>query len=57
MGKLAHHHHDEDSYIDMVREEIRNQEELLTNDRQINPTQNDHAWDSDFLKEEFDNRK
>ena len=57
MSKLALHRHDEDAYIDTTREEIRNQEELLTNDRQINPTQNDHAWDSDFIREEFDNRK
>ncbi len=56
MQKLALHHHDKETYIDNFREEIQNQEELLTSDREINPTQNDHAWDSEILREEFDHR-
>ena len=48
--KLAPHRHDETTYIDTVREQIRIQEQLLTNDMEINPTLNDHAWDSDLLK-------
>jgi len=26
---------------------------LLTNDREVNPTLNDHAWDSDLFVDKF----
>ena len=47
MRKLAPHRHDESAYIFTAREQIQLQEQLLTNDREANPTLNDHAWDSD----------
>ncbi|SEM55235.1 Kef-type potassium/proton antiporter, CPA2 family [Syntrophus gentianae] len=57
MQKLAPHRHDKETYIDNFREEIQNQEELLTSDRESNPTRNDHAWDSESLRKEFDHRR
>jgi len=54
MHKLAPHHHDQDAYIDNVREEIQNEEQLLTSDRELALNTNDHAWDSDFQRDEFD---
>jgi CPA2 family monovalent cation:H+ antiporter-2 len=45
--KLAPHHHDEKSYIFNAREQIMLQEQLLANDREVNPIINDHAWDSE----------
>jgi len=57
MHKLAPHRHDESAYIYNSREEIENQEQLLTNDREINPTLNDHAWDSDFVREDFEDKE
>jgi len=45
--KLAPHHHDEKSYIFNAREQIILQEQLLANDREVNPIINDHAWDSE----------
>jgi CPA2 family monovalent cation:H+ antiporter-2 len=45
--KLAPHHHDEKSYIFNAREQIILQEQLLANDRDVNPIINDHAWDSE----------
>jgi CPA2 family monovalent cation:H+ antiporter-2 len=45
--KLATHHHDEKSYIFNAREQIILQEQLLANDRDVNPIINDHAWDSE----------
>jgi len=47
LKELAKHRHDEQSYISTTREYIRLQEQLLTNDREANPTINDHAWESD----------
>jgi len=47
LEELAKHRHDEQSYITTTREYIRLQEQLLTNDREANPTINDHAWESD----------
>ncbi len=55
--KLAPFHHNESDYIVNVREEIENQERLLTSDRRINPTENDHAWDSDFVRDEYESEK
>ena len=55
MHQLAAHRHDENTYIFNVKEQIRIQEQLLTNDREANPTLNDHAWDSDlFVKPSAD---
>lgn len=48
--KLAPHHHDEKSYIFNAREQIMLQEQLLANDREVNPITNDHAWDSESRK-------
>ena len=47
LSKLAAHRHDQDLYIFNVREQIAIQEELLTNDRGVNPTSHDHAWERD----------
>ncbi len=44
---LAAHRHDQDTYIFNTRQQISIQEELLTKDREFNPTLNDHAWDRD----------
>jgi CPA2 family monovalent cation:H+ antiporter-2 len=55
MRQLAAHRHDEGMYIFNAKEQIRLQEQLLTNDREANPTLNDHAWDSDpFVKPSID---
>ncbi|MBN1547272.1 MAG: cation:proton antiporter [Syntrophaceae bacterium] len=53
LRKLAPHRHDEDTYIYNAREQIQIQEQLLAADREINPTLNDHAWDSERSIEEF----
>jgi len=53
MHKLALHRHDESAYISKSREEIRMQQQLLASDREINPTVNDHAWDSDVFVDRF----
>ncbi len=42
---LAAHRHNQETYIFSTREQISIQEELLTNDREVNPAINDHAWD------------
>ncbi|OPY12945.1 MAG: Glutathione-regulated potassium-efflux system protein KefC [Syntrophus sp. PtaB.Bin001] len=52
--KLAPHRHDESAYIYSARDEIHNQELMLTSDRLSDPTRYDHAWDSDLLREEFE---
>lgn len=49
--KLAHLRHDQKNYISMVREEIAQQELMLLNDLGINPTEGDHAWDSEHMRE------
>jgi CPA2 family monovalent cation:H+ antiporter-2 len=49
--KLAPHRHDEKSYIYNAREQINLQEQLLANDRETNPTINDHAWESELRKD------
>ena len=53
MPQLARHRHDQDTYIFNTREQIQLQEQLLTNDREVNPTLNDHAWDSDLVGNKF----
>ncbi len=57
MRKLAEHRHDQGAYILKVREQIEIQEQLLLNDRELNPTINDHAWDSDMFEEKFSDEK
>jgi monovalent cation:H+ antiporter-2, CPA2 family len=41
---------DQKNYIVRVREQIEEQEQLLQNDLQVNPTTGDHAWDSDHMR-------
>jgi CPA2 family monovalent cation:H+ antiporter-2 len=53
LHQLARHRHDQDTYIFNTREQIQLQEQLLTNDREVNPTLNDHAWDSDLVANKF----
>jgi CPA2 family monovalent cation:H+ antiporter-2 len=45
--KLAQHRHDQKQYIHSTREEIKMQEQLLANDRDVIHNLNDHAWESD----------
>jgi CPA2 family monovalent cation:H+ antiporter-2 len=52
LHKLAPHRHDEKSYIYNAREQITLQEQLLANDRETNPTINDHAWESELRKDQ-----
>jgi CPA2 family monovalent cation:H+ antiporter-2 len=56
LQQLARHRHDQDKYIFNSREQIQLQEELLTNDLEVNPTLNDHAWDSDLFTDKFADR-
>lgn len=49
--KLSKHRYNKKEYIDSVREEIALQEELLNNDLIATPNSNDHAWDSQQLRE------
>ncbi len=49
--KLSHQRHDLNKYIASVREEIEHQEELLKNDLVFTPNDNDHAWDSEHMRE------
>jgi CPA2 family monovalent cation:H+ antiporter-2 len=51
LPKLAAMRHDQKNYISKVREEIAQQEILLINDLNLNPTDGDHAWDSEHLRE------
>ena len=53
MPDLARHRHDQDTYIFNSREQIQLQEQLLKNDRELNPTLNDHAWDSDAMADQY----
>ncbi len=54
LDQLASHRHDQDTYIFNSREQIQLQEQLLTNDREVNPTLHDHAWDSDQMANEYE---
>jgi len=54
LRKLAPHRHDEKSYIFNAREQIRLQEQLLADDRNVNPALNDHAWESDRGREDLE---
>ncbi|HLO79873.1 MAG TPA: NAD-binding protein, partial [Chitinophagaceae bacterium] len=49
--KLSKQRHDIKQYIASVREEIQHQEELLKNDLVFSPNDNDHAWDSQHMRE------
>jgi CPA2 family monovalent cation:H+ antiporter-2 len=49
--KLSKQRHDLKQYIASVREEIQHQEELLKNDLIFSPNDNDHAWDSQHMRE------
>jgi len=51
--KLAKLRYDQSVYIFNAREQIQLQEQMLTNDREENPTLNDHAWDSDLYVDKF----
>jgi CPA2 family monovalent cation:H+ antiporter-2 len=51
LPKLAAMRHDLKNYISTVREEIAEQEALLMNDLNLNPTEGDHAWDSDHMRD------
>jgi len=44
---------DEKVYLSAVREQIALQEQLLQNDRQQVPSDNDHAWDSKAMREKI----
>lgn len=51
LPKLAKQRHDFKTYIASVRAEIEHQEELLKNDFNFSPNDNDHAWDSEQMRE------
>jgi CPA2 family monovalent cation:H+ antiporter-2 len=51
LPKLAAMRHNQKVYISSVREEIAQQELLLINDLNINPTEGDHAWDSEHMRD------
>lgn len=51
LAKLSKHRHDLRQYIASVREEIERQEELLKTDIEIVPNTNDHAWDSQQMRD------
>ena len=57
LRELAKHRHDQSTYIFNAREQIQIQEQMLTRDREVNPNVNDHAWDNDLLKEEYNGGK
>ena len=48
LSNLAAHRHDQADYIFSAREQIAIEEELLANDRAVNPNIHDHAWDRDL---------
>lgn len=51
LQELVEHRHDRKQYISVARRQIKEQEELLNNDLIHKPSLNDHAWDSEKLKE------
>lgn len=51
LKELAAKRGDKADYISSVREKIAEQEELLTRDLLHDPTQGDHAWDSQEMRE------
>ncbi len=52
LRKLAPHRHDEKTYLSNAREQIRIQEQILADDRETNPSLNDHAWESDRFRDD-----
>jgi CPA2 family monovalent cation:H+ antiporter-2 len=50
MTELLATRHDLTTYISTVREQIAQQEALLTSDRQFVPSAGDHAWDSEEMR-------
>jgi CPA2 family monovalent cation:H+ antiporter-2 len=48
---MASHRHDQKQYILKARENFRLQEDLLSLDRSQNLSENDHAWDSEEIRE------
>lgn len=57
MKDLAAQRHNMKEYISGVREKIGMQEELLRRDLQYNPSETDHAWDSEHLRNAVTGKK
>lgn len=57
LSKLAAHRHDANDYIFSVRQQIEMQEQLLQNDLFQNLNSEDHAWDSEYLREQIAGKK
>jgi CPA2 family monovalent cation:H+ antiporter-2 len=57
MHKLYKLRHDTKQYISETKKQIEMQEELLNNDFAQKPTLNDHAWDSDEIKQSIVEQK
>jgi CPA2 family monovalent cation:H+ antiporter-2 len=53
MARLAPLRHDLSKYITSARQEIEQEEALLLADRAIDPTEGEHAWDSEELRKGF----
>jgi monovalent cation:H+ antiporter-2, CPA2 family len=51
LRKLAKHHKDQAQYVSRAKEEIELQELLLSSELKNTPNLNDHAWDSEQLRE------
>jgi CPA2 family monovalent cation:H+ antiporter-2 len=51
LSKLSKMRHDIKQYIASVREEIEHQETLLRSDLNFTPNENDHAWDSEEMRQ------
>ncbi|MEI7726220.1 MAG: NAD-binding protein, partial [Bacteroidota bacterium] len=49
--RMAELRHDQKQYILQARENFRMQEELLSQDLRQNQSENDHAWDSEEIRE------
>jgi CPA2 family monovalent cation:H+ antiporter-2 len=51
LKELAARRHDKGAYIAGVREKVAEQEALLRRDLAHDPTQGDHAWDSEEMRD------
>ena len=51
LSKLASHRHDANEYIFSARQQIEMQEQLLQNDLFENLNSEDHAWDSEHMRD------
>ena len=49
--ELGSHRKDMKLYVSRVREQIALQEQLLNEDREHDPSLDDHAWDSSHVRE------